>query len=149
MGFYDQPGRDGRRTSDPLKEPNSSPAKSPDYQLYRHVITDDSGSFTIRSKGCNFDGYDVGIVNVVPRDDQGIEDVEGGDQVTITPMVWDEALGRFVLSPDLDAVTIVSAGVAESFEILARGRIVFLAVTGLTGNNSCSLYCSGYRLNQV
>jgi len=147
MGFYDQPGRDGRRKSDPLTTPNTSPTRAPKYQLYRHVIANDAaaspGTPEKKSIGCNFGGYEVGLIKMVPRVTSAINGAEGGSgAVSLAVEEWSEGAQRFVKS-DLGPLTLAGAGVAQSFQFNARGRILFFRVSALGASNSVSIYASG------
>lgn len=144
MGFFDQPGVDGRRKSNPLRDPSNSPPKSPALQLWRHVTADDAALVAgalpdVSRGGVNYKSYLGGVVHVVPRSGPSIDDDPGGTSlVAVTLLEWNPALEAFV-----DAGTVVgttAAGATESFTFPALERRVYFRVTGLQPGESATLY---------
>lgn len=149
-GFYDQPGRDGRRKSDPLKSINGSPAHAPEWQLHRVVSAQDA-DFATRAKGCNCSQYGRVRFSVVPYDaDPTIADAAapgGNANPNIEIRVWSEGAGAFVAMDTPKTKAGAGAGLAYTVEVdNADGAILMIAQTnGVAGISA--IYVQGFDLD--
>lgn len=144
--------RDGRRTSDPLTEPNGSPEAAPRYQLWVHRTANDTNADFLAGpeskNGINFGSYNVGLIQAIPRDGADLSDTPGGaDTITLTEYEWSPGAGAFI--PTGNTYTASGAGAPVGVEFDARGRIMYFAVTGIAGGRSVSIYASGYELDHT
>ncbi len=146
MGFYDSPGVDGRRTSNPLLDPSCAPLKAPKMQLWRHVTTDDAALVTgalptITRGGANFGSYLSGVLHVIPRATAGIAGVPGGtSQVAIRLLEWSPGRNAFIDTGVTVGTT--GAGLSASYTFDARCRLLWFRATGIVVTESASLYIS-------
>lgn len=147
MTFYDQPGRDGRRKSDPLQTPNSSPAEAPAYQLWRHVAANDAAAGSDANlelpahAGVNFADYSVGVLQVVQRGGPGLDDAPGGSgAVVISVYEWSPGAGKFIPTGETKTG---GAGESFPFRLNVDGRLLYFHVAELGVGESVSLYVSG------
>lgn len=145
--YFDDTLRDGRRQSNPLLDSSSHVVKSPNMQLWRHVIANDaslvSGALPAvgRASGANFATYLGGTLHVVTRSAALITSPQGGTtNAVIKLLVWNAALGLFV--DTTDTVT-VGAGLSRAWSFNANDRICYFHTTGLAASESVSLYTSG------
>lgn len=147
MGFYDSPGVDGRRTSNPLLNPSCAPLKTPKFQLWRHVRVDDAalsgGALPSKTRGgANFGSYLGGVLQVIPRATATIAGVPGGTSlVAIRILEWSPGRNAFVDTGVTLGTT--GAGLSASFAFAAGGRLLWFRVSGIVPTESASLYISG------
>lgn len=128
--FFDQPGRDGRRKSDPLKSLDGAPARAPDWQLNRVITTQDI-TFVKRQDGVNCGQYKTIRFNVVPfAADPRTGGAPGGTaNPNVEARVWSEAAGAFVPFDTAITKSGAGAGVAYMVDVSnANGSIVGLFV---------------------
>lgn len=129
---------DGRRRSDPLRNPGSSPAKAPDWQLSRVRSAQDT-VFTKRADGVNAGGYSSVRFAVTPMTADPTRDpaaIPGGTQNPNTEIrVWSEQAQAFV--PMSTPITHTGAGAGTPYVVdvpNAEGSILACFVTSaLTG----------------
>jgi hypothetical protein len=146
MGFFDQPGVDGRRKSNPLRDPSCSPLKSPKQQLWRHVIADDAALVAgalpaVTNGGANFNSYLSGVIHVIPRNGLTIDSTPGGTSlVAVRLLEWSPGRNAFIDTGVTVGTT--GAGLTASFTFDARERLLFFRVSGIAGGESASLYIS-------
>lgn len=141
--------RDGRRSSDPLTDPNPSPALAPDYHLWVHRDANDGSTpdFLSGVAGINFGGLRKGLLQAIPRDGVAIGDDPGGAaNVTLTEYEWSPGANAFVVTGNT-----FNAGVGKPVvaAIDANGRKMYYAVTGLEVDTSVSIYVSAFGPEQT
>ena len=147
--FFDQPGRDGRRRSDPLKDVDGSPAVAPDWQLNRIVSAQDAAVFTDRSKGCNFGHYGKGRFKVEVYTDKTLtSQAATASNPNVEVQRWSESAGKFVQEHVPVQKTGVGAGLGYTFEVDASGGILICKVTNApSGSEVIAIFAQGYDLD--
>jgi len=147
MSFYDQPGRDGRRKSDPLKTIVTNPALAPDLQLVRLVASDDDFmSQAVKSNGVNFGRFRTGCFQIVPLADDDLDSPSlGTANVSVEMMAWCPLLGRFIHANPVATYTGLGAGIPYELEFASDGLIIMPSVTGTAGGTEVvAVYAAGY-----
>lgn len=152
--FFDQPGRDGRRKSDPLKDVDGSPAVAPDWQLYRKVLAADPGGFITNPKlGLNCGHYNKVKINFgIFTDatlDTPVEPTGGATTIAGEILLFNPQMKRFLSQQPAD--TFFSAGAGESYWLdldSVRGSLIFVKFTAAIQNSEVvAIYAQGYELD--
>lgn len=154
--FYAQPGRDGRRKSDPLRNPQTGPTIAPEYHLNRLVTANDAaagtGQLTTKAHGINCDAARyVGLI-VTPLTTPAQIDEEapalGSSTVVIEILFWNPILKRFVNEYPLVTFT-GGAGESFAYSFDAKGRHCFVRVTGVAGGEAVAIHATTYDIDRT
>lgn len=148
MNFYAQPGRDGRRRSNPLQSLDGAPAKAPDWQLSR-VVTAQDAVFTKRGDGVNSSSYEHIRFAVTPMDADPTEDpaaIQGGSaNPNVQVRVWSEQADAFIPLPTDLTKSGVGVGVGYVIDVdNARGSIVGCFVTNDPAGEFVAIFSQGF-----
>jgi hypothetical protein len=152
MTFYAQPGRDGRRTTDPLKDLAINPQALPGWQLVRLVsANDDATSKAIRNNGVNFGHYNRGHFQIIPLATNDLNSPSAGTaNPSVELMTWCPILGKFISMNAKVEYTGLGAGVPYEFEFVSDGRVLMPAITGTAGGDEViAVYAAGYGFGKA
>lgn len=152
--FYAQPGRDGRRKSNPLRVPHRSVDLAPSQVLYR-LVTAADGAEVLTNEGLalNFRGYLQGNFQVVPLlNPAQIESDTPQPAVASNPAVdvlfWNPHTKSFVEANPAITRTGAGAGVPYEFSIPVDGQQVLVRVTsGFSAGEAVAIFASGADVN--
>lgn len=147
--FFDQPGRDGRRKSDPLKEIDAGPALAPDWQLYRVIAATDADPTLIEKFALNAGHYNRVRFQSVSFTDKTLDTI-GTHVANLTVQQWSPGGERFI---DFDD-TIVNngGGVVKELEVEhAHGQKLFVMLTSdpTVEGDVVAIYAQGYELDHT
>jgi hypothetical protein len=152
MGFYDQPGRDGRRRSDPLRQLSTNPAMAPEWQLVRIVTADDDAtSKGDRSNGVNFGNYRFGHFQIVPlATNDLVTPVAGTADPAVELLVWCPILGAFISTSTKLEFAGLGAGVPFRISANVEGQIIMPSITSTeSAPEVVAIYASGFNVQST
>lgn len=147
MGFCDQPGRDGRRKSDPLRDIANNPELAPGLQLVRLVSADDDAtSKAIKTNGVNYGRFRTGCFQIVPLANDDLDSPTlGTANPSVEIMAWCPLLGKFISANPMALYTGLGAGVPYELEFASDGLIIMPSITGTAGGTEVvAVYAAGY-----
>lgn len=118
----------------------SSPQVAPDYAHYRQIKdAADSLPETNKKHGINMGHYRSAHIQVVPS---------ANCNPSVVVLWWSDGAGKFVV----EHTTLAKAGIGDlvpyEFTVEARGRIMFVAVTGgIAATETVDIYVAGYDMD--
>ena len=119
---------------------SGNPKQAPEYALHRSgVAAVDTLPEANRAHGINMAAHTVAHIQVVPS---------GGANPNVAILWWSEAASKFVQEQVSIAKTGVGVNIPYEFDVDARGRIMFVAVTAITAG-VVDVHVSGYNDERV
>lgn len=101
----------------------SSPKQAPNYVLHREAVAAaDTVPHTERRHGMAMEGYEVGLVQIVPS---------GGANPNLEVLFWSEAAGAFIKQYPALAVSGIGANTPQEYAFNCYGRAIFVSVTAI------------------
>jgi len=115
--------------------------ESPNYHFIKTVLESDESTPPSKMKsGSNFQGYDIGIFQIIPS---------SGSQPTIEILAWCEELSTFISSSPAATWTASAAGEPFEFTFSPYGRAVWARVTSVGGvGESVSVWASAHAIGK-
>ena len=147
--FFAQPGRDGRRRSDPLKSVDKSPAVAPDWQLYRIVGSPDPTVVTNEGLALNAGHYNRLRVMVEPYTNRTLTSQAGvASNPNVEIQYWSENAKEFVSPNPVIQKTGLGVGLGYTFDVEVHGGKLLVKLTNATnGSEVIAIYTQGYELD--
>ena len=119
---------------------SGNPTQAPIYALHRSEVTaPDTLPNTERGHGINMQNHSFGHVQVVPS---------GGANPNVAVLWWSEAAQAFVQEHTPITRAGVGADTPYEFDVESRGRIMFVAITGIAAG-AVDVHVSGYNVERV
>ncbi len=113
---------------------------APESKLYRTVLANDgAGPHTDKKQGLNCGHYENLHVEVIPTDDDPVIEV----------LYWSEAGGKFVQENPAAPRAAFGAGVAFTFTVQPRGRLVFISLVSGGGVGQTVIATSAYSIDHT
>lgn len=109
--------------------------ETPDYQFIKTVEADESTPPSELKKGINFQGYDFGVIQIIPS---------GGSTPTVELLSWCPALDTFIPVSPAATWTAPSAGAAFEITFSPYGRSVWPRITSVGASQTVSVYAAAH-----